>query len=142
MKVAFDISEEDVETVIKYPLSMVASDAFSIDEIFEDQPLPHPRHYGCFPRVLGRYVRERNILSLVDAIRKMGLIDRGVIREEAWTDLVIFDPRIISNRATFENPVLTPTGIKYVIINGKIALKDEARTEALSGRVLRRQVAA
>jgi N-acyl-D-amino-acid deacylase len=105
---------------------------------------PHPRSYGCFPRVLGKYVREERILTLENAIRKMtslpaqklGLRDRGIIREGMRADITIFNPETITDRATYQNPHQYPDGIDYVIVNGKIAVREREHTGAMAGRVI------
>lgn len=107
---------------------------------------PHPRCYGTFPRLLGRYVRELGVLSLEEAVRKMtglpaarlGLSDRGRIKEGAFADLVVFDPDRIADRATFADPHQFPTGIDLVLVNGVVAAEGGRQTEALAGKVLRR----
>ncbi len=106
---------------------------------------PHPRAYGTFPRVLGRYARDERVLSLKDAVRKMTslpasrlrLRDRGVLREGAAADVVVFDPAQIADRATFEDPHRYPEGLPIVIVNGEVALRDGAATDARGGRFLR-----
>ena len=106
---------------------------------------PHPRAYGSFARVLSRYVREKRILSLEEAIRKMtgktakriGLTDRGIIREDAHADLTIFDPETINDTATFDSPAQYPNGISHVIVNGKIAIENGEHTGVAAGKILR-----
>jgi N-acyl-D-aspartate/D-glutamate deacylase len=125
---------------------MVCSDggAYAIDGPTR-QGNPHPRGLGSFPRVLGRYVRERKALTLEAAIHKMTalpaaklrLADRGEIRPGAYADLVAFDPATVADRATFERPHQYPAGIPLVIVNGEIALRDGEPTGSRSGRVLR-----
>lgn len=107
---------------------------------------PHPRVFGAFPRVLGKYVREEQVLSLEAAIHKMtgktagvfGLKDRGLIVEGYWADLVLFDPEKIIDRGTFIEPVQYPEGIEYVLINGRIVLEAGQPRQGLPGQVLRR----
>jgi N-acyl-D-amino-acid deacylase len=106
---------------------------------------PHPQHFGTFPRVLGRYVRDEGILTLPEAIRKMtslsadvlGLRDRGRIQVGAAADLVLFDPVTVVDRATFETPQEPPAGIAAVVVNGAPVVLDGAPTGATAGRVLR-----
>ena len=106
----------------------------------------HPRGYGSFAKVLGRFVREEGILSLEDAVRKMtslpatflGLNDRGIVRPGVWADLTIFNPDSIQNLSTFGAPDKFPAGIEYVLVNGIIVAENGGRNEELSGRVLRR----
>mgnify|MGYP001800764311 FL=1 len=136
------MDQQDVDRIMQHPQTMIASDG----RLAEYQVgHPHPRWYGTFPRVLGHYVRERNILRLEEAIHKMtqmpadrlGLTDRGRVQEDTFADITIFDPATIIDKATFEQPHQYPEGIHYVIVNGKIAVDDGRFIEARSGRVLR-----
>ncbi|HKP81916.1 MAG TPA: D-aminoacylase [Pyrinomonadaceae bacterium] len=105
----------------------------------------HPRGWGSYPRILGHYVRDEKLLSLETAIHKMtgapaarvGLRDRGLIREGMFADITVFDPAKVIDRATFESPNQYPIGIEYVLVNGKISVDKGQRTSALGGRVLR-----
>jgi N-acyl-D-aspartate/D-glutamate deacylase len=107
---------------------------------------PHPRCYGTFPRILGRYVRDHQVLSLETAVYKMsgfpaqrlGLRDRGRIAEGLAADLVVFDPESVIDRATFEEPHQYPDGIPYVFVNGEAIVANGGHTGARPGRVLRR----
>lgn len=136
------MDDADVERIMRHPQTMIASDG-RLSRPGEDQP--HPRNYGTFPRVLGRYVREKQVLTLENAIHKMtlqpaqrlGLHDRGRIAEGSHADLVIFDPATIADRATFENPHQYPVGLPYVIVNGVVTVDDNRMTDARAGRVLR-----
>jgi len=141
----FDQSEENVRTLMRHPMVVVGSDGSSMSPHgVLGQRRPHPRSYGTFPRVLGRYVREEKVLSLEEAIKKMtsvtaerfGLTNRGVIREGAWADLVLFDPQTIADRATFTDPHQYPVGIHYVVVNGVVVIDQGRHTGALPGRVL------
>jgi N-acyl-D-aspartate/D-glutamate deacylase len=104
----------------------------------------HPRVYGTFPRVIRRYVLEKGILTLGEAIAKMtgrpalrlGLKDRGIIREGYYADIVVFNPETIADRATYEEPILYPMGIEYVIVNGKITVSKGYETGVRNGKVL------
>jgi len=106
---------------------------------------PHPRSYGTFPRVLGRYARDEKVLRLEDAVRKMTSLtasrprvrDRGVVREGAWADLVVFDPARVIDAATYDDPHRYPIGIDYVFVNGGVALENGETTRARHGRFLR-----
>ena len=106
---------------------------------------PHPRLFGTFPRVLGHYVRERGVLSLEEAVRRMtslscerfGLVERGRIREGYWADLVIFDPDRVVDTATYDDPKQEPEGIRAVIVNGQVAYDNGRHTGAGAGRMLR-----
>jgi N-acyl-D-aspartate/D-glutamate deacylase len=105
---------------------------------------PHPRSYGTFARVLGRYVRELRVLRLEDAVRKMtgfpaqriGLTDRGLVRVGMKADLAIFDPATVRDVATFERPHQYAEGVRTVIINGQVALDDGKVTAVRPGRIL------
>jgi dihydroorotase/N-acyl-D-amino-acid deacylase len=138
------LAEEDVERIMRHPLTMIATDGRLTRP---GDGRPHPRAYGTFPRVLGRYVRERGVLTLETAIRKMtgmpaerlGLSDRGRVAEGWFADLVLFDPATIADRATFEDPHQYPAGIRYVLVNGVVAVEDGAQTAARAGRVIRRR---
>ena len=108
--------------------------------------LPHPAAYGTFPRILARFVRERGILRLPEAIRRMtslpasimGLTDRGRIAPGFAADIVILDPESVADRATFRDPRREATGIRHVLVNGVAAVRDGARTGADAGHLLRR----
>ena len=106
---------------------------------------PHPRAYGTFPRVLAKYLREEGKLSLPDAIRKFTALpaqrehvsDRGVIKQGLWADLVVFDPRLIHDVATYDNPNRLSVGMSYVLVNGVPVIEAGRMTGALPGKVLR-----
>ena len=145
--VYFIIDEADLELAMKQPWVAVGSDGSSLAI---DGPLragvPHPRNFGTFPRVLGRYVRERKVISLEEAIRKMttlpasilGLSDRGAIKAGQWADLVLFDPNTVADQATFEDPFQYPVGIDTVLVNGTVVLDEGKHTNARPGKVLQR----
>lgn len=141
--ILFGMREEDVEKVISHPLVAIGSDG-SVGRLGEGRP--HPRRYGTFPRVIARYVREKKILSLPEAIRKMTslparklrLWDRGVIRPGLRADLVVFDFYRIEDTATYENPHSYPRGIKYVVINGVVVAESGRLVVPGAGRVIRR----
>jgi N-acyl-D-amino-acid deacylase len=127
--------------LLQYPATAVACDCGATTET-----RTHPRMYGTFPRVLGHYVRERHVLSWEDAIRKMtslpanivGLVDRGYLEPGMAADITIFDPRTVIDHATYENPAQLSEGIRYVLVNGKVALRDGKVTGEQGGRVLAR----
>jgi dihydroorotase/N-acyl-D-amino-acid deacylase len=137
----FAIGEEDIQRILRHPASMIASDGQV--ELF-GRANPHPRSYGTFVRVLGRYVRDLKVLTLEDAIRKMssypaqriGLTDRGVLREGMKADLVIFDPETVSDLATFEQPHQYAQGVSVVVVNGQVVFENGAMTVARPGRIL------
>ncbi|POF53007.1 amidohydrolase family protein, partial [Vibrio vulnificus] len=117
------MDENDVKRVLKYRLTMVGSDGLPND------PHPHPRLWGTFPKVLGHYCREEKLFSLQEAIHKMtgmsaqryNLNERGVIKQGAFADLVLFNPRTVKDTATFENPISLAQGIERVFVNGILA---------------------
>ncbi|HEY0972143.1 MAG TPA: D-aminoacylase [Gemmatimonadales bacterium] len=137
------LDEGDVDRILRHPQAMVASDG-RLTRPGEGHP--HPRWYGTFPRVLARYVRERGVLTLEEAVHKMtaqpaarmGLGDRGVLAEGKRADVVVFDPGTVADRATFEAPHAYPVGIPWVIVNGVVAVEEGRSTGARAGRVLRR----
>ena len=137
------MDQGDVDRIMAHPFTMIASDG-RLTRPGEGHP--HPRWYGTFPRVLGRYVRERGVLSLPDAVRKMtalpaermGLRDRGQVREGWYADLVVFDPQRVLDRATFSDPHRYPVGIDWVMVNGRLAVEAGAYHDVRSGRVLKR----
>jgi dihydroorotase/N-acyl-D-amino-acid deacylase len=107
--------------------------------------LAHPRAYGTFPRILGKYVREEKVLTLEDAIRKMSsavaarlsIEDRGLLKEGFYADVVVFDPATVADRATFEAPHVLSTGIEHVFVNGVAVVRDGKHTGAKPGRIVR-----
>jgi N-acyl-D-amino-acid deacylase len=144
--VGFAMSEENLERILAHPLGMVCSDGGSFaTEGPARRGSPHPRGLGTYPRVLGKYVRERKALTLEDAVRKMSsapasrarLKDRGRLTTDHAADIVVFDPATVMDRATFEQPFQYPVGIKVVMVNGKVALRDGARVGSGNGKALR-----
>ncbi len=137
--VVFHISEDDIRRVIAHPSSMICTDGLLIGN-------PHPRAYGSFPRVLRKYVVEERLITFETAIQKMTSIpasrfrlnDRGVIRQGAFADLVIFDPEKIRDTATYDNPRQFAEGIRCVIVNGRVVLRNGQFTGLRPGRALRR----
>ncbi|HWH70279.1 MAG TPA: D-aminoacylase, partial [Candidatus Sulfotelmatobacter sp.] len=136
------ISEEDLRTFLRHPNTMIASDS-ALRRFGEGQP--HPRGYGNAARLLSRYVREMGVLRLEDAVRRLtglpastfGLADRGVLREGAWADVVIFDPARVRDNATFAAPHQYATGFDWVLVNGVAVVRADAHTGARSGQALR-----
>ncbi len=136
------MSEEDVERIMQHPFSMFDTDG---DNVSYGVGHPHPRSYGTFPRILGRYVRERGVISLEEAIRKMtslsaeqiGQRERGRIAEGLYADLTIFDFDTILDRATYTDPHQYSVGVMHVIVNGVPIIRDAALTGERPGRVLR-----
>ncbi|MEZ5410711.1 MAG: D-aminoacylase [Acidimicrobiales bacterium] len=148
--IQFIIDEADVETNLRHPLMMVGSDG-----IVDLAGRPHPRLFGTFPRVLGHYVRERRVLDLAEAVRRMtslpadrfGLVDRGRVVEGHHADLVLFDPATVADTATYDEPKQAPAGIDVVLVNGAVAYRpgvapgDPAAGGTRAGRFLRREAA-
>ena len=144
----YAMSEENLEKILSHRLGMVCSDGggFAVDGPTR-RGSPHPRGAGSFPRVLGRYVREKKVMTLSQAIRKMTSLpasrlrlgDRGNLAPGMAADVVVFDPSTVSDRATFDAPFQYPVGINFVIVNGVVALRDGQRNPVGSGRALRVQ---
>ncbi len=142
------MTEADVETILAVPWIAVCTDASSRrpGHPILDLGKPHPRTYGSTARVLGTYVRERGVLTLETAIEKMtsvpagrlGLRDRGVLREGAIADLVVLDADTVADVATYEDPARHPVGIEHVVVNGRVAVDAGVETDARSGRLIRR----
>ena len=142
----FMMSENDLLAAMKAPFVSFCTDSGARAT---DGPLSgsksHPRGWGSYPRILGKYVREEKILTLEKAVQKMtgmpaarvGLKDRGLLREGMFADIAIFDPTTVIDRATFEVPNQYPEGVAYVIVNGQLSVDGGKRTAALAGRPLR-----
>ena len=146
--VAHNRVEPDVRFFLAHPLAMIGSDGSSVSPtgVFA-KDRPHPRFYGTYPRILGRYVREQPaVLTLEDAIHKMtgfpasrmSFRDRGTVAEGNVADLVVFDPETIIDQATFDDPHRYPVGMPHVLVNGALVVADGNHTGARPGRVLRR----
>ncbi|MCC2546577.1 D-aminoacylase [Hymenobacter sp. BT175] len=135
------MSEADVQQIMRYPFNMVGSDA-SI-RVWR-QGVPHPRGYGSNARVLGRYVRELQLIGLEEAVRRMtslpaqtfGLPDRGLLRPGMAADLVVFDPAVVADKSTFTQPHQYSVGMRYVLVNGKMTVRNGQHTGRRSGQVL------
>jgi N-acyl-D-aspartate/D-glutamate deacylase len=144
MAIYFSMSEADVQLAMKQPWVGIGSDGAAVNPSMTFMGRPHPRFYGTFPRVLGVYVREKHVLTLPDAIRKMtslpaqiiGLTDRGLLRPGMAGDIVIFDAETVKDRATFEDPSQYAAGIPYVIVNGVVVIDKGEHNGAKPGRVL------
>jgi len=142
--VSFNMAEDDIAEIMRQPYTMTSSDG---GLVAMGEGKPHPRNYGTFARKLQRYVRERETITLEQAIRSMtslpaavfGMKDRGVIREGAAADIVIFDPAKIVERSTYVEPHQLAEGMAYVFVNGEAVIADGKFTAALPGKVLRRQ---
>ncbi len=134
----FNGNEEDIRTIMKHPCHMVGSDGILVGD------RPNPRGWGTFPRYLGVYCRELGILGLEEMIRHMtsapaqrlGLNDRGLVKEGLAADIVIFNPQTVADKATFDEPKKYPVGIDYVLVNGAVVADKGQHTGVLSGRAL------
>lgn len=139
--VFFLMDEEDVSAIMKYPFNMIGSDG---GVITFDRGVPHPRSYGTFPRVLGKYVREEGRLTLEEAIYKMTSLpakslrfeDRGSLSKQKQADLVIFNPETVNDTATFDKPHQYPSGISHVIVNGVLTVNKGELTGNFGGRTI------
>jgi len=142
----FLMSEENVKLQLRQPWIKIGTDAGGMDPDSARARglLAHPRAYGTYPKILGKYVRDEGVLPLEDAIRKMssavatrlGIEDRGVLRPGFYADVVVFDPRTIGDRATYEDPHRLSVGVKHVFVNGVEVVRDERPTGATPGRVV------
>ncbi len=140
------MNEEDVCAVIKHPLSMVGSDGWALAPYgVLSESKTHPRSYGTYPRLLGKYVREEKVLTIENAIRKMtslpaqklGLRDRGIPSKDMWADMIVFDSKRVVDEATYEDPHRPPKGIEYVLVNGEVVVNRGKHVGTLPGKVLR-----
>ncbi len=138
------MAEEDVRRILVHPYTMVASDG---GIVAPGEGVPHPRNYGTFSRVLGHYARDEGVLSIAEAVRKMtslpasrmGLSDRGVLRQGAMADIVVLDLDDVRDSARFGDPHHYATGARHVIVNGVAVLLDGEMTGARPGRALRKE---
>jgi len=141
--VSFNMSEDDIRHIMTRPYTMASSDG---GLVLPTEGKPHPRDYGAFARRLGLYARDRNVVDLEFAVRSMtslpasvfGIADRGMIREGAFADLVIFDPARVRDVATYADPHHLAEGVSYVLVNGVVIVDNGMFTDALPGRVLRK----
>ena len=132
--------EDDIARILSHPTTMIGSDGVPLPG------KPHPRLYGCFPRVLGKYSREDGVISMEEAIYKMtglsatksNLNDRGFIKKGLNADIVIFDESTIIDKATYDNPRVYPEGIIHVFVDGDFAVKDGKQTDLRAGKVAKR----
>jgi len=139
------LDEENVKKAIAHPLSIIASDGAGYDINHKDTgELVHPRCFGTFPRLLGKYVREEKLLTLEEAVKKMtsmpaerlGLADRGILQKNSEADIVVFDPEKIVDKATAEEPYQYAEGVSEVIVNGKLVLEKGKMTGEMAGQFL------
>jgi dihydroorotase/N-acyl-D-amino-acid deacylase len=142
----FGMDENDVALALSQPWVAIDNDSQGTAPTgILGQEHPHPRAYGTFPRILRKYVREEHRLTLPDAIRKftslpaqrLGLIDRGVLKQGMWADIAVFDPEQIHDVATFENPNQLSVGIRYLLVNGVPVIAEGKATNTLPGKILR-----
>jgi N-acyl-D-amino-acid deacylase len=143
--VGFAMSEEQTEETLQHPLVMLCSDGSALAPYGPlHQGKPHPRNYGTFPRFLGLYVRDRKALTLPQAVKKMtsmpaaklGLKDRGTLKQGNFADIVVFNPATVADKATYTEPEQYSIGIDYVIVNGKVVIDHDNHTGVLPGKVL------
>src|SRR5205085_5698798 len=135
-------SEEDVRLIMKQSFVATASDGSSM---VPGDTVPHPRSYGCFARKVGHYALEERVLSLEHAVRSctglpadvLRLTDRGYLKVGAYADVVVFDPKRFRDQATYQQPHQYATGVRYLFVNGKLAVEDQKYNGTLAGRALR-----
>lgn len=140
--VQFAMDEADVRTVLAHETTMIGTDGLGFGS------RPHPRHYGTYPRILGKYVREQGVITLEDAVWKMtgfpatkfGLAGRGFVREGHIADLVLFDPQTVIDVATYDDSRRTPVGMPWVFVNGRAVVREGVHTHERAGRSVRRGV--
>ena len=140
ISITYGMSEDDIMTNLRHPRMMIGSDG-----IPNLRGKPHPRLFGTFPRVLGEYVRNRGVITLEEAVRRMtslacerfGLVERGRLQPGWSADLVLFDPATVIDTATYEDPMQEASGVALVVVNGQVAYQDGRHTGAGAGRFLR-----
>ena len=146
--IIFSMDEGDIKRIMASPYQMVGTDASSVCTVGPfSRGKPHPRHFGTYPRILGKYVREEGVIRLEEAIRKMtsfpaqrfGILDRGLLRPGMRADITIIDPNTIIDTATFEDPHKYPIGIPFVVVNGTVTADDGKYMKVLAGRTLRKK---
>ncbi len=139
------MGDEDIEAILAHPFAMVGTDSFSVDDKNLHPLEAHARNYGTYPYILQHYVREKQLLTLEQAIHKMtgaparrlNLTDRGVIRPGAWADITIFDPATIQDTASISSPNEYPTGIEYVLVNGQLTVRRGEYLPVFAGQVVK-----
>jgi N-acyl-D-aspartate/D-glutamate deacylase len=140
---AFDVWEKDLEMLVKSPLAMIGTDSGFVDDI--NQPNRHPRAYGSFPKILGMYVREKKLITWEEAAMKLstrphsklGITDRGIIRQGFYADLVLVDPKKVESTAEYDGIARYPQGIEYVFVNGQIVVEKSEHIGAKPGKLIR-----
>mgnify|MGYP001474745017 FL=1 len=144
----FAMCEKDLETILQHPRSIISTDARAVAPYGKlGRGSVHPRYYGSYPKVLGRYVREKKVLSLEEAIKKstylpaqkMKFKKRGLLKEGYYADITIFDKDEIVDMATFDDPHQYSKGVEYVIVNGELVIRQGEHTGNLPGKVLNRK---
>jgi dihydroorotase/N-acyl-D-amino-acid deacylase len=138
------MKEENVKRQLQQPWIKIGTDAEGLDPD-NTKSMAHPRSYGTYPRILGKYVRDEHVIPLEDAVRKMSsavarrlsIQDRGLLQEGMYADIAVFDPATIIDRATFERPHQLSTGVKYVFVNGVDVVREGRITGAKPGRIVR-----
>src|SRR5262249_11841190 len=138
--VNFGMSEEDVRLIMKQPFVATASDGSAM---LPGPSVPHPRSYGCFPRKIGRYALVDGVVTLEQALRSasglpadiLKLPERGYLKPGYFADVVVFDPEKFRDVATYDKPHQYSTGVRYLFVNGQLAIDDGKSTGALAGRV-------
>ena len=142
------MAEEDLINILRHPMSMIGSDGMSVStEGIMSFGMPHPRAFGTRARVLARYVREKKVLSLEEAVKKMsympawrlGLPKRGLLRVGYYADAVVFDPDEVRDNAVYSDPKQYSSGFEYVVVNGKIVLANGMHQKVFNGRVITRK---
>ena len=136
--------EEDMQYALKTPFVSIGSDGSAMKAEAGSRGSPHPRSFGTFARLFGRYVRDEKALTLEDAVRKassanarkVGILDRGLLRPGMWADVAVFDPATIADKATYENPYQYAVGVQYVVVNGKLVIDRGQHTGARPGAIL------
>lgn len=146
--VIFMMKEENLKRILAHPLVGVGTDGEALAPYgLLGRGKPHPRVYGTFPRVLGKYVREAKLVKLEEMVKKMtsaparkfGLLKRGVLQAGNYADMVVFNPDKIIDKATWADPHQYPAGVSYVLINGEIVIDQEKHTGRLPGMILRKK---
>ena len=141
--VYFLMSEDNVKLNLAQPWIKFGTDAGGVDPD-STRGLTHPRAYGNFPRIMGKYVRDEHVMSLEEAVRKatsavatrLSIPDRGIVREGMFADIAVFDPNTIADRSTYDQPHQISAGVRYVFVNGTLVVRDGRHTNAKPGRVL------
>jgi N-acyl-D-amino-acid deacylase len=137
-------TEEDMRYALKMPFVSIGTDGSAMKAEAGSRGSPHPRSFGTFARLMGRYVRDEKVLTLEDAVRKASsanarkvrLYDRGILRPGMWADVAVFDPETIADKATYENPYQYAVGVPYLIVNGKLVIDGGRHTGARPGAIL------